>query len=517
MIATVLLSPWLALTLLLWPRSRGLGLTLAAWAALPALLLALEPGEVPSVNFGPLGFEADALGRAFLLFSALIWWLAGLFAASWMHGRPDRLPFTVAWLTTLGGSIGLLLASDLLSFYVCFAIASLAAWGLVLAGEHPDRSRPAARIYLALMAIAEVALLTGIAAAATVEGLAFGSLAPAGAGNLALAAFALGFAIKLGVLGVHFWLPPAHAAAPLPASAVLSAVLVKAGLFGWLRVSPADPTALEPWAWALAGLGFMAVFYGALVGLTRNHPKEVLAFSTVSQVGLLLVAVALSLSGAVIDRESLAFLASHHALAKAAAFVGLGMLATASGGFRIGVLLGLAAAGLVLIGAPFTSGAVAKSVLEAGLAASGWPGAFAMALTFSGAATTLLMLRFGVLALDYPSTRTLNAGLGWPWTLLLAAMLLAPWWLPTAPGMVSIHAGQVWPMLLALALGYGLMHFKPPVPRLSRLVSAIRTRLPVVHPSRILNAERRLLRWKSVGRMLLLLALGLLGLVFFDA
>ena len=517
MTAAALLSPWLALGLLLWPQSRRLGLALAAGAALPALLLALAPTAISPVNLGPLSFGADSLGRAFLMFSALIWWLAGLFAAAWMRGRPDRLPFTAAWLTTLAGSIGLLLAQDLMSFYVCFAIASLAAWGLVLAGEDPSRSRPAARIYLTLMAISEVALLTGIAAAATVDGLAFGSLAPSGAGGLSLLAFGLGFAIKLGVLGVHLWLPPAHSAAPLPASAVLSAVLIKAGLLGWLRVAPADTAALEPWAWPVALLGFGAVFYGALMGITRDHPKEVLAFSTVSQVGLLLVAVALSMLSDAFDAEGLAFLAGHHALAKAAAFLSLGLLATAAGGLRTGVLLGLAAAGLVLIGTPFTSGAVAKSVLEAGLVASGWADTLAMALTLSALATTLLMLRFGVLALGYRTTRTQSAGLWLPWMLLLISMLLAPWWLPGTRGPSSISLGQIWPALLALAIGLGMMRLRLPVPRLTGFVDATRDGLPAVHPSRLVHIERWLLRWANVGRMLLLLALVMLSLVFLDA
>ncbi|MCC5887987.1 MAG: hypothetical protein JJT88_16250 [Gammaproteobacteria bacterium] len=516
MTAAALLAPWVALGLLLWPLSRRLGLAVAPWTALPALLLALAAGEVAAVRLGPLVFQADDLGRAFLLFSALIWWLAGLFAGSWMRGRPDRLPFTVVWLTTLGGSIALLLAENLLSFYVGFAIASLAAWGLVLAGDDVGRSRPAARIYLYLMAISEVALLTGIAAAATMDALAFASLTTTGTGNLALAAFALGFAIKLGVLGVHGWLPLAHAAAPVPASAVLSAVLIKAGLLGWLRVLPSDASTLEPWTFALALLGFAAVFYGALQGIRRDHPKEVLAFSTVSQVGLLLVAIALGMLDANFDGQLMAFLAGHHALAKAAAFLGLGMLATASGGLRIGVLLGLAAAGLVLIGAPLSSGAVAKSLLEAGLGSSGWPAAFAAALTLSATATTLLMLRFGVLALRYPSTRTPSPGLWLPWALLLLSMLLAPWWLPGARGLAPVSAAQIWPAVLALAMAIGVMRLSLPVVRPGGLLRALRARWPGVRPSRIVHMERWLLRWTSVGRMMLIMALAMLGLLFLD-
>lgn len=512
MTAAALLAPWLVLMLLLWPRSRRLGEVLTAWAALPALLLALVPGVDPRIGLGPLDFGADALGRAFLLFVALIWWLAGLFAASWLRARPERLPFAGFWLTTLAGSVGLLLAQNLLSLYVCFAIASLAAWGLVLTGEDPLRTRPAARIYLTLMALAEVALLTGIAAAATVDSLAFGSLTYEGAGGLALAAFAFGFAIKLGVLGVHFWLPPAHAAAPLPASAVLSAVLVKAGLFGWLRLAPPESSALETSSLAVVLLGFTAVFYGVLVGVTRDHPKQVLAFSTVSQVGLLLVAVGVG----TLDDQTLALLAGHHALAKAAAFLGLGLLASASGLPRNVIMTGLVATALVLIGAPLTSGALAKALLEGGLEAGGWAPAFSLALALSATATTLLMLRFGLLALRHPSTRTLQAGLWLPWSLLITAMLLATWWLPGAVGPARVEFGQIWPLLLGLGIGVAALRLAPAYPHPGTIVGRLGMRLLPLRPSRIVHLERRLLRWANVGALLLLLALGMLGLVFFE-
>ncbi len=512
MTAAALLAPWLVLGLLLWPHSRQLGARLTAWAPLPALLLALLPGVDDRISLGLLDFGADALGRDFLLFVALIWWLAGLFAASWMRDRAERLPFAAFWLTTLAGSLGLLLAQNLVSLYVCFAIASLAAWGLVLAGEDPRRTRPAARVYLTLMALAEVALLTGIAAAATVDGMAFGSLAVEGAGGLALAAFAFGFAIKLGVLGVHFWLPPAHAAAPLPASAVLSAVLVKAGLFGWLRIVPPEPTALDGLSLAVIVLGFVAVFYGAVSGITRDHPKQVLAFSTVSQMGLLLVAVGL---GTLAD-QTLALLAGHHALAKATAFLGLGLLASASGQPRTCILMGLFATALVLIGVPFTSGAVAKTVLESALHAGDEAPIFTLALALSATATTLLMLRFGILALGHTSTRTLIAGLWLPWGLLVVAMLLSPWWLPGAPGTASVSLGQIWPLLLGLMIGLPAMRIASALPHPGRVVGRLDALVPPLRPSRVVHLERRLLRWANVGALLLLLALGMLALVFFE-
>src|SRR5690606_7309656 len=102
-----------------------------------------------------------------------------------------------------------------------------------------------------------------------------------------------GFGIKAGALPLHVWLPLAHPAAPTPASAVLSGAMIKAGLLGWLRFLPLGLVALPGWAALLMVLGVVAVFFGAAAGAVQQDAKAVLAYSSISQMGLMIIGLAI--------------------------------------------------------------------------------------------------------------------------------------------------------------------------------------------------------------------------------
>ena len=89
----------------------------------------------------------------------------------------------------------------------------------------------------------------------------------------------------MGLVPLHVWLPLAHPAAPMPASAVLSGAIIKAGVIGLIRFLPFDG-ALPDWGAVLTAVGLLTAFYGVAVGITQANPKTVLAYSSVSQMGL---------------------------------------------------------------------------------------------------------------------------------------------------------------------------------------------------------------------------------------
>src|SRR5690606_19328303 len=143
-------------------------------------------------------------------------------------------------------------------------------------------------LYLALAILSEVLLLLGFAMLAvpapgtslTIDHvLAAWHTAPLR--DLTLGLLVAGFGLKMGLLPLHVWLPIAHPAAPMPASAVLSGAIVKAGVIGMIRFLPDD--VLPGWGGMLLALGFATAFYGVAVGVTQRNPKTVLAYSTVSQ------------------------------------------------------------------------------------------------------------------------------------------------------------------------------------------------------------------------------------------
>ena len=140
-------------------------LSLAPWAALPALLLSLwvEPGLVISVPWLLLGaqFGIDTTAQVFLLFTALLWICAGVYARAYMGDDANVSRFFAFFLATMSGNVGLILAQDMITFYLFFALMSFAAYGLVI-HDGSTEARRAGRVYLSLVIVGEVLLVPGL-------------------------------------------------------------------------------------------------------------------------------------------------------------------------------------------------------------------------------------------------------------------------------------------------------------------------------------------------------------------
>lgn len=439
---------------------RGTAVTLAPFAALPALALALWPGPLPTVRVPEifLGIELglDAVGKPFLLFSAALWTAAGVSARASMAEDRRRNAFFGLWLLTLTGNIGAILARDALAFYLFFAVLTFAAYGLIVHRRNPG-ALSAGRVYIIMAVLGEAAILSGLLLlAATAEGLRFADIGAAYAASpcpTTLAGLFLGgFGIKVGVVPLHLWLPLAHPVAPTPASALLSGALIEAGVLAWLRFLPIGATALPVWGEICLVMGFVSAFFGVAVGLTETDPKTVLAYSSISQMGFLLAGVGIGLyapadPGAVLLAVGL--YAVHHGLAKGALFLGV-ETPPAAGRARWWHATSTALAvipALALAGAPLTSGALAKHALSesaAGLPPA-WSAAVAPLLSIAAAATTLLMARYlallGARPRARPTGRRNPAGSPTPPT---SPPPPARLWLPWA-GLVLVSAtGVLW-------------------------------------------------------------------------
>jgi formate hydrogenlyase subunit 3/multisubunit Na+/H+ antiporter MnhD subunit len=258
--------------------------------------------------------------------------------------------------------------------------------------------------------------------------------------ELMLALFLLGFGIKVGALPLHVWLPLAHPAAPTPASAILSGAIIKAGLLGWMRFLPLGVMAFPAWGAGCIAVGLAAAFYGVLAGLPQRHPKTVLAYSSISQMGLMTVAIGCGLLAPAawpVVSVVAGMYALHHALAKGALFLGVGV---AAGRLDTPWKRGLVGGGLLLpalalAGAPFTSGAAAKVSIKAvtAMTPSDWPALLETLLPWSAMGTTLLMGRFVMLVWPRPAPQAsrLASGLWLPWALLLLSTAVGvfawPW------------------------------------------------------------------------------------------
>jgi formate hydrogenlyase subunit 3/multisubunit Na+/H+ antiporter MnhD subunit len=349
--------------------------------------------EIPWALLG-MRFGLDGTTRVFLGFTLLLWLLAGVYAFGYVRER--RRAFLAFFAATFAGNLGLILARDAAGFYLFFALMTFAAYGLIIFDATPQ-ARRAGRVYIVLAVIGEAFLLGGLLlAAAGAETLDIAHLRAAAAASpqrdLIVALLLVGFGVKAGAPGLHMWLPLAHPVAPTPASAVLSGAMIKAGLLGWLQFLPLGEAALPAWGAALAAMGLAAAFYGALVGVMQDDAKTVLAYSSISQMGIMTVAVGAALAvpqSAPAAVAAATYYALHHGLAKGALFLGVG---TATRKPLFFALLALPA--LALAGMPFTSGAAAKYALKEIL--GDWPTAAAL-LSLAAVGTTLLMARFLVL------------------------------------------------------------------------------------------------------------------------
>jgi formate hydrogenlyase subunit 3/multisubunit Na+/H+ antiporter MnhD subunit len=262
----------------------------------------------------------------------------------------------------------------------------------------------------------------------------------------------------MGLVPLHIWLPLAHPAAPTPASAVLSGVLVKAGVIGLIRFLPFE-AGMAFWGSVLAGVGIVTAYFGVIVGITQRRAKTILAYSTVSQMGLLAVLLGVGLDTA--DPATMhlsAYYAVHHTLVKGALFLGIGILAL-TGGRRLNlVLLLMAVLALSLGGMPLTSGALAKLATKPMLG-YGW---LAGAMTLAGAGSTMLMVHFLLTVrrdtADNPVASPLLAQLV-PWLIVVVASFVIPWSLyPAVSGEAVSSLVQpealwkvTWPLILGVA------------------------------------------------------------------
>ncbi|PMR77924.1 proton-conducting transporter membrane subunit [Billgrantia endophytica] len=452
-----------------------------ASAPLPALALALWPGETALLMEGWLlggQWHLDEARRPWLLFTSLLWIAAGVYARGYLIAEQQAaeagdvdafrrlLGLALLWPLTLTGNLLLILAEDIPSFYLGFTVMTFAAYGLVVHAGHHD-AHLGGRAYLAMALFGEALILGGLlwsagtADARTLSGLREG-IAEAEQGMWMATLLWLGFGVKAGVAGLHVWLPLAHPVAPTPASAVLSGVMIKAGLIGWLSTLPlgVPHAGLEPLGRVVLGMGLAGALGATLLGIVQRHPKAVLAYSSVSQMGMITTLVGIGLlEPALWPALSVAVVlfAAHHGMTKGALFLGVGIsehpprLPT----WLLWSLLSLPA--LSLTGA-LASGLAAKWSMKSVLY-DGGHGLLVTWLSLAAVGTTLLMARALWRQWCERGHHTIpwRAPMPLSWLFVVLGAAGVPLWLPLAgmgatwPPLAELP-GLLWPTLVGLVL-----------------------------------------------------------------
>jgi hydrogenase-4 component B len=311
-------------------------------------------------------FRVDALASFFLIVVNLGGAAASLYGLGYGHHdpAPERvLPFFPAFLA---GMNLVVMADDAFSFLLCWEFMSLASWALVMAHHRETGNARAGYVYLVMASFGTLALL-----------LAFGLLAgPAGdygfaairaashtpnAAALVLILMLLGAGSKAGLVPLHVWLPLAHPAAPSHVSALMSGVMTKVAIYGFIRVVF---DLLGPQAWPASAvvlfLGGITAAMGILYAMMEKDLKRLLAYSTIENIGIIFVGLGLALAFRANGLKLLAALAFtaallhvlNHSFFKSLLFFGAGAVLTSTGERDMEKLGGL------IHGMPLTSFAV---------------------------------------------------------------------------------------------------------------------------------------------------------------
>jgi len=249
---------------------------------------------VPEVCGMGLTFTIDGFRVLYAAIACFMWAMTSLFSKEYFAHYRNRNRYYFFQLITLGATAGIFLSADLYTTFIFFEIMSLSSYVWVAHDEKADSMRAAAT-YLAVAVIGGLTLLMGLFLLYNQTGtLLISELYAASQGkNLypACLCMLVGFGAKAGAFPLQIWLPKAHPVAPAPASALLSGILTKTGIFGVLVISCQILLHDAMWGAFILIIGLITMFLGALLAVFSIDFKRTLACSSVSQIGFILVGV----------------------------------------------------------------------------------------------------------------------------------------------------------------------------------------------------------------------------------
>jgi hydrogenase-4 component B len=374
-------------------------LATGAVAAALAALLALSGGG-DELRFAA-GFPCDSLAvgldplsAVFLLPVAILTAACAVYALAYFPAadHPREAPrLRVSFGLSSAGLMVVLLARHSLVFLAGWEVMAIAAFFAVTAEERDREVRDAGFLYLvstrasALCLLGLFALLSAATGSFLLTPIGVGVVAPATQSALFVLAL-VGFGLKAGLVPLHVWLPPAHAAAPTHVSALLSGVLIKSGIYGIVRIVSLLPDARLWWGESLLVVGVVSAVLGVAYALAQHDVKRLLAYHSVENIGIIAIGLGVALICRATGRLDTAALALggallhvvNHALFKGLLFLGAGAVIQRTGTRSLDALGGIAAAmpataifflvgAVAIVGLPPLNGFVSELLIYSGL------------------------------------------------------------------------------------------------------------------------------------------------------
>lgn len=356
------LAAWLAggCLALIAPRPDRLGpigSVLGAVAALLAALVTLYTGQTSTLHWAwhiPLGSFAlglDVLSAWFVLPLSIMVGAAAVYGGAYLHRRAGTRNAWASYQFLAAAMLLVFTARNGLLFLLAWEVMALASFLLVMMHAEQPATRRAGWMYLVASHLGAAALFAAFCLLARGgDSLDFDQFSATG--GMASVVFVLalvGFGAKVGFVPMHVWLPEAYPAAPSHASAVMSAVLVKTGIYGLIRILEILGPPRAWWGWTLVAIGLGSAVWGVLATLAQRDLKRLLAYSSVENLGVIAAGIGTGVLGIAYANGALAVLGFaaalmhvlNHALTKGLLFLAVGAIEHATGTRQIDRLGGL--------------------------------------------------------------------------------------------------------------------------------------------------------------------------------
>lgn len=305
LLAVVLLPVLAAIVIAFVPEGDG-GKRLGGFSILFTLLTLLAMAyaatggsEIVTVPAMRLSFAAGGFQKVYGLVVCFMWFVSALLSPQYFHGHHHLKRYYFFFLICLGFTAGVFLSADLYTTFLFFELMSLSSYVWVVQEETPE-AMDAGKTYLTIAVLGGLVTLMGLFMLHRLTGtLVIRELHDAcvavGTARLwpAAACILFGFAAKAGLFALHIWLPKAHPVAPAPASALLSGVLTKAGIFGVLLLTAQIMGSDNAWRILLLVLGAITMVLGAVLAVFSTNLKYILACSSLSQIGFITLGVSM--------------------------------------------------------------------------------------------------------------------------------------------------------------------------------------------------------------------------------
>lgn len=368
-----LITAWIALGLVGLPTPRGGRLVarvlfpMGALVCLAVAILAaifLVTGHAPQTAILPLGLpdlpfhlRLDALSAFFLLILGLAGAGISIFSAGYFRAGEGTAPglMGLQYHVFLASMALVLLADDAYLFMVAWETMALSSYFLVTSQHRIPEIRRAGFLYLLMAHVGAICILLSFGVLQggswqfTFDAMRHASLTPFLATTAFLLAL-LGFGMKAGLVPLHVWLPEAHPAAPSPVSAMMSGIMLKTAIYGFLRIS-FDLLHVRFWQWGVLVLavGLFSAIYGAIFAAVQSDMKRLLAYSSIENIGIIFTGIGLAILFETSNLHLFAALALcaalvhalNHSLFKSLLFLTTGSVLHATGQRNLGKLGGL--------------------------------------------------------------------------------------------------------------------------------------------------------------------------------